>query len=97
MLGIKDPKYYTVKKPINSDMTCKGICIRHKAQTPLGSGRYIMGQKRCQVCDIFMKWEAIWCPCCGFKLRTRPRNSLFKKRLLLNGQIRGAETVVVRY
>jgi uncharacterized paraquat-inducible protein A len=78
-------------------VTCKGICLRHKAQKPVGSGRYITGQKRCQGCDIFMKWEAIWCPCCGFKLRTRPRNSLFKKRLLLNGQIRGAETVVVRY
>lgn len=78
-------------------MTCKGICLRHKAQKPVGSGRYIIGQKRCQVCEIFMKWEATWCPCCGYRLRTKPRNSLFKKKLLLKGQLKGAETVVVRY
>jgi hypothetical protein len=31
-------------------MTCKGICIRHKA-----SGRYFYGHKRCQQCEIFIK------------------------------------------
>ena len=35
-------------------MTCKGICIRHKAQKPVGSGRYVSGQKRCQICEIFI-------------------------------------------
>ena len=34
-------------------MTCKGICIRHKAQKPVGSGRYALGQRRCQICEIF--------------------------------------------
>ena len=78
-------------------MTCKGICLHHRAQKPVGYGRYIIGQKRCQVCEIFMKWEAIWCPCCGYRLRTRPRSSLFKKKLLLKGQHKRAETVMVRY
>ena len=36
-------------------MTCKGICIRHKAQKPVGVGRYAIGQKRCQVCETFYK------------------------------------------
>jgi len=31
-------------------MTCKGICIRHKAEKPMGIGRYASGQKRCQIC-----------------------------------------------
>ena len=61
-------------------MTCKGICLRHRAQKPVGSGRYACGQKRCQGCEIFIKWDMIWCPCCGFRLRTRPRNSILKKR-----------------
>lgn len=61
-------------------MTCKGICLRHRAQKPVGSGRYACGQKRCQGCEIFIKWDMIWCPCCGYRLRTRPRNSIFKKR-----------------
>jgi hypothetical protein len=60
-------------------MTCKGICLRHRAQKPVESGRYASGQKRCQVCEIFIKWDLFWCPCCGYKLRTKPRNSIFKK------------------
>jgi hypothetical protein len=50
-------------------MTCKGICIRYKA-----SGRYATGRKRCQQCDLFIEWDGLRCPCCGYKLRTRPRN-----------------------
>ena len=56
-------------------MTCKGICVRHKAPRPTSSGnRYCAGQKRCQVCEIFLKWDGLWCPCCGYRLRMRPRN-----------------------
>ncbi|PWU80745.1 MAG: hypothetical protein DLM72_10635 [Candidatus Nitrosopolaris wilkensis] len=62
-------------------MTCKGICVRHKAQKPVGSGRYANGQKRCQICEIFMKWDGLWCPCCGYRLRTRPRNLKYKAKL----------------
>jgi hypothetical protein len=62
-------------------MTCKGICIRHKAQKPVSSGRYATGQKRCQVCEIFIRWDEMWCPCCGYRVRTRPRSSKFKQRL----------------
>ena len=50
-------------------MTCKGICIHHKTL-----GRYNSERKRCQQCEIFIKWSGIRCPCCSYKLRTRPRN-----------------------
>jgi hypothetical protein len=62
-------------------MTCKGICIRHKAQKPVGVGRYAIGQKRCQVCEIFIRWDGLWCPCCGYRLRTKPRNLKYKAKL----------------
>jgi hypothetical protein len=62
-------------------MACKGICIRHRAPSPVGSGRYFSGQKRCQVCNIFIVWEELWCPCCGFRLRTKPHNSSGKQTL----------------
>jgi hypothetical protein len=45
-------------------MTCKGTCIRHK-----GSGRYLNGHKRRQHCNIFIKYEGLRCPCCGYQLR----------------------------
>ena len=62
-------------------MTCKGICILHKAQKPVGTGRYSTGQKRCQICELFLKWDGLWCPCCGYRLRTKPRNLKYKVKL----------------
>ena len=62
-------------------MTCKGICIRHK-----DSYRYDTGNKRCQICAIFIKWDGVSCPCCGYKLRTGPRSFKFKAKLRLKKQ-----------
>src|SRR5215831_16177866 len=59
-------------------MACKGICVRHQTQKPFRTGRYSIGQKRCQLCDIFLKWDGLWCPCCGIRLRTKPRNLKYK-------------------
>jgi hypothetical protein len=57
-------------------MTCKGICTRHKA-----SGRYATGNKRCQICELFIQWDGLFCPCCGSRLRIGPRNIKFKAKL----------------
>ena len=72
-------------------MTCKGICIRHKAQKPVGSGRYASGQRRCQICEIFIKWDGLWCPCCGYRLRTKPRNLKYKAKLRAREEIKKAQ------
>jgi hypothetical protein len=68
-------------------MVCKGICARHKALKPLGIGRYSIGQKRCQICETFLKWDGLTCPCCGYKLRTGPRNTKFKNELRTRKEI----------
>jgi hypothetical protein len=65
-------------------MVCKGICIRHRAQKPPGTGRYVIGQKRCQICEVFIDWNGLWCPCCGYRLRTKPRNVRYKVKLRQN-------------
>jgi len=72
---------HAISSGYTSKMTCKGICVRHKAMKPVGTGRYSTGQKRCQVCEIFLKWDGFWCPCCGYRLRTRPRNMKFKAEM----------------
>jgi hypothetical protein len=61
--------------------TCKGICIRHKASGPPIDNRYSTGQKRCQICEIFIKWDGLWCPCCGYRLRKNPRNLKSESKL----------------
>ena len=72
-------------------MTCKGICIRHKAATPSSSSRYGSGQRRCQICEIFIKWDGLWCPCCGYRLRTKPRNQEFKAKLRTRDSLKRAQ------
>jgi len=62
-------------------MVCKGICIRYKVKKPVQRGRYSSGQKKCQYCDIWMMTEKTNCPCCGLKLRTKPRNKRYKELL----------------
>jgi len=65
--------------------------MRHKAQKPVGSGRYASGQKRCQICEIFIKWDGLWCPCCGYRLRTKPRNLKYKAKLRAREEIKRAQ------
>jgi hypothetical protein len=63
---------------------CKGTCSRHKAMRPSTGNRYLTGQKRCQVCSIFIYWQGLFCPCCGGRLRGKPRNKKFKEMMMLN-------------
>ena len=57
-------------------MKCKGICLNHEA-----SGRYATGHKRCQICDLFINWDGVFCPCCSSRLRTGPRHTKNKAKL----------------
>ena len=54
-------------------MVCKGICHKYKAKWGAQQFRYANGQKRCNTCEIFVRWDGHSCPCCGMLLRTRPR------------------------
>ena len=63
-------------------MSCKGICYRYKVSKPTGMGRYQAGQKRCNLCDIFIKWDGLSCPCCKFRLRTTSRYTKYKEKFL---------------
>jgi len=62
-------------------LSCKGVCPKYKADKPVGIGRYASGQKRCQICELYMTWGGLWCPCCGYRLRSKPRNVKYKDKL----------------
>ncbi len=67
-------------------MSCKGVCIRYKVKLSstfkgTGGGHYRKGHKRCQMCEIFMKVDGLFCPCCGFRMRTKPRSKKYKAKL----------------
>ena len=63
-------------------MRCRGVCTSYKTMKPTTNfSRYLNGQKRCQVCGIFIKWAGVRCPCCGYTLRTNPRSLKYKAKL----------------
>ena len=70
----------TIKSQVTKFSKCKDICIRYKATKTQGGSRYAKGQKRCKVCEIFIRWDGMWCPCCGYRLRTIPRNKTLKEK-----------------
>ena len=55
---------------------CRGICDRF--EFPYAPGRdgkaYRNGRKRCRHCDMWIAWDGVRCPCCGFMLSTRAQD-----------------------
>lgn len=62
---------------------CKGICTKYRAEGYEGRHRYENGQKLCPVCEIFMTYAGIRCPCCGVKLRITPRANKARREIRL--------------
>ena len=64
-------------------LICKNIClhpeyahkkiVRDLANTPY---------KKCSKCCLFIKYEGIYCPCCGVKLSNRAKNTIARRRRL---------------
>ena len=61
-------------------MVCKGVCNQYKAKWGTNQYRYASCQIRCNVCEIFVNWNGSHCPCCGMRLRTRPRISKYRQK-----------------
>ena len=60
-------------------MSCHGLCERHKAQRRKAANSLVStfyghpDHKRCTTCIAYIKWSGDYCPCCGCKLRSKPR------------------------
>lgn len=76
-------------------LDCRGLC---KLSTDNGGYKfprqggnsllYLKGAKRCQNCEgRYVSWNGIFCPCCGSRLRLKPRKSKLKEKVLTEKQI----------
>ena len=76
--------------------TCKGICKKFKVKKPTEKGRYVSGQGRCQVCDVWIDYNGChikdgspanaddygwFCNCCNYRIRKHPRNLKYKEKM----------------
>lgn len=62
-------------------IVCNGICQRYRSNGgATGVGKYGNGFKRCNnPCGVFILYDGMWCPCCGRRLRSKPRNRVIKE------------------
>ena len=70
-------------------MNCDGICSKYVVKKPTikSAGRYESGHKRCSFCEVYLIWNGRNCPCCGTALRTKPRNSRGRSKIIQNQDI----------
>jgi len=66
-----------VKLTSGRSEACKGFCIEYKNKVQPTNGNYYKkwNDCRCSICMIYLKWDGIYCPCCGYRVRRRPRGS----------------------
>ena len=66
-------------------LTCKGQC-----HLKYNTKKYIRGDKgsykRCTLCELYLKWDGIYCPCCGVRLKHSPSNNKSRQRYRDNKQ-----------
>lgn len=63
------------------DSLCqRQICLKYRVKREFGKSPFENGSKYCKRCGnaeeegIYIKWEGLFCPCCGFKLRIKARH-----------------------
>jgi len=60
---------------IGDFVACSGICLKYKSSRSHSCvTKYHNGRKRCNTCDVYLKWDGVRCPCCSRILRTRPKH-----------------------
>lgn len=62
--------------------SCKGIHHRYLAEKPLKMASRYSYAKRCQECESWIKKTFARCPCCKGKLKSNPRYSKARERLV---------------
>jgi hypothetical protein len=76
--------YFQSKTIFRINLACKGFCSEYKETktNPKNSGMYQLGYKRCSECESFMKWNGTHCPCCGTRLRSKPKSALYRRKFI---------------
>ena len=62
--------------------TCNGVCHRYQALKIRKQARYVIGQKRCNSCKIFIYWDGLYYLCCNHRLQVIPRSTFYKEKYL---------------
>ena len=56
-------------------MDCSNRCLQHKKSR----GYDTPDSRYCPKCAAFMSWQGMFCPCCGTRLKTKPRHAKHRR------------------
>jgi len=61
---------------------CKNIICKSDEYSPLKYVRNAAqkGYRRCSKCCVYLKYQGIFCPCCGNRMKVSPHNHLARQR-----------------
>ncbi len=63
---------------------CKGTCTRkHGAKPSVGNCVNKLEWPKCKTCGVRMKWDGLFCPCCGVRMSKR---TVSKPLIVLRGK-----------
>ena len=76
-------------------MACRGICIKYRFYKKTSKGGwYDAGARRCQICEMYVTTDSLFCPCCHYRLRLKPRNRAYRKEKATDTQDKPLECSV---
>ena len=59
-------------------LSCKGTCFHDFTTKKVCRGE--KGDfKRCTICELYIEWKGLYCPCCGVRLKHSPSNNKARK------------------
>jgi len=58
-------------------LLCKARCELYEPLSILRN-KLSDGYARCRCCQVQVKWEGIWCPCCGSRLSRKGRANQYR-------------------
>ena len=66
-----------------SRMICRNIICKAEQYQPKKKvrGAAAQGYRRCSVCEIFLKYQGVYCPCCSNRMRVTPNNNKARQRV----------------
>jgi len=74
-------------------MACREYCLKIKEKNlwsydtnpknpfMIRTNPYHDNKKYCRICEVYLRFEGLFCPCCGVKLRVSPHNNKSREKL----------------
>jgi hypothetical protein len=66
-----------------SRMICRNIICKLEEYEPKKTvrGAAEKGYRRCSNCEVFLKYQGVYCPCCSNRMKVTPNNNKARQKV----------------